>query len=127
MEEKREYKRYRCNVEINFKFYEGNPDEMDVETSTPLKGKGFMLDIGRGGAFIVSNSRVSVKMPVKLNFKVKKTKYSIYGFVSRTGFIKNNPDEIVRRYKAYEGKADIYIGIKFDTLISEDIVMGINS
>ncbi len=120
MMDKREYPRHKCKISVNFEFHEGNPDEIDTETATPIKGKGIIMDLSKGGVFIVSNSRVSVDMPVKLNFKNKGKKNNIDGTIIRTGLVENNPSEIAQRLKNVKVKGDVYIAVRFNAPI-EDI------
>ncbi|HSV98079.1 MAG TPA: PilZ domain-containing protein [Spirochaetota bacterium] len=119
MSEKREYKRHQCFEKIDFDYFEGNPDEIDISTTVPVKCKGHMLDLGRGGAFIVTDTRVAVNMPVRLRFRTKKSKYEVPGTIIRTGLLKNNPSEITQKYAAVKVKEDAYIAIQFAELIEE--------
>jgi hypothetical protein len=121
MNEKRKHKRVLCNVKVDFEFFEGNPDTVDPHSSVSLKGKGFMLDVSRGGAFLVSNSRLGINMPIVLKFKTKKRALDSGGIVIRTGLIKNNPSELAKKIAALDLniKGDTYIAIQFDSLIDE--------
>lgn len=119
MNEKRKYPRERCEITVKFKFFEGNPEEINIETSTPVKGKGVMLDISRGGTFIVSSSRVSIDIPIKVSFKTKKKKYDIDGQIVRTGLLQNNPSEIVQRFADVKVKGDAYIAVQFNVPLDE--------
>ncbi len=47
-----------------------------------------MLDLSRGGAFIVTDTRVAVNMPVRLRFQTKTAKYEVPGTIIRTGLLK---------------------------------------
>ncbi len=120
MTEKRKFTRYQCFVTIDFDYYEGDPDNIDIATTPPIKGSGHMLDISRGGAFIVSNTRVAVNMPVKLRFASKKKKYEVLSSIVRTGLLKNNPSEVAQKYAAVKVREDAYIALKFNSPL-EDI------
>lgn len=122
MSEKRKFPRERCKISVKFKYYEGNPDEIDMGTTTPVKGKGVMLDISRGGTFVVSNSRVSINIPIRLSFKAMKKKYNIDGQIVRTGLLQNNPSEIVQRFADIKVKGDTYIAVQFNNPIDEMII-----
>ncbi len=117
MDEKRQFPRRECNFKVNFNYYEGNPDELDINSAIPISGKGIIMDISRGGAFITSNSRVSVNMPLNLSFSSGKEKYNLSGVIARTGLVENNPSEIARRYAGRKIKGDAYIAVKFDNPI----------
>lgn len=119
MIEKREYPRYNCKIRVKFEFYEGNPDDVDIETSKPIKGKGHLIDISRGGVFMVSNSRVCIDMPIRLSFKIKRKKYNIDGVIVRTGLLGNNPSEVVQRLAGHKIKEDAYIAIRYSSPIEE--------
>ncbi len=119
MSEKRVYKRHQCFEKIDFDYFEGNPDDIDISTTVPIKCKGHMLDLSRGGAFIVTDTRVAVNMPVRLRFQTKKSKYEAAGTIIRTGLLKNNPSEIAQKYAAVKVREDAYIAIQFAQLIEE--------
>jgi len=117
MNEKRVYQRFPCNLKVDFDYFEGNPDDIDTETTIPIKGKGAVLDISQGGVFLVTNTRVGVALPIRLKFATKKQPYSILGTIIRTGLVKNNPSEIVKKYASRDVKGDSYIAVEFDQLI----------
>jgi hypothetical protein len=117
--DKRKHRRYACSIKTNFKFYTGNPDDFDMSSSTPEKGKGVIMDISCGGVLIATNSRVSAAMPIILSFKMNKEDYKIQGKIVRTGLLKNNPSEIAQKFKLFSGKGDLYIAVEFDTPISD--------
>ncbi len=120
MNEKREYPRHKCKIDVEFEFHEGDPNEIDVETDTPKKGKGIIVDLSKGGLFIISNSRVCVDMPVKINFQTKVKQNDINGTIIRTGLRKNNPSEVAQKIKNLKVKGDAYIAVRFDNPL-EDI------
>ncbi len=117
MTEKREFTRHPCKLKIDFDYFEGNPDDIDIRTAPAQKGKGVMLDISRGGAFIVSMSRVGINTPIRLRAEMKKKKLVIEGTVVRIGLMKNNPSEVVQKYAKLKIKEDAYIAIKFNNPI----------
>ncbi|MBN2039131.1 MAG: PilZ domain-containing protein [Spirochaetes bacterium] len=114
MNEKRKYPRKECNFKVNFTFFEGSPDELDTSTSKGISGKGIILDISKGGVFIISNSRVSINVPVRLAFSSKSEKFNIEGLIVRTGLLKNNPSEVAQKFSGTKAKGDAYIAVKFD-------------
>jgi hypothetical protein len=116
MNEKRKFQRYACNIPVKFSYYEGNPDELDLESAAAIKGKGVIMDISKSGTFIVSNSRVSIDMPINLVFSLDNKK-NIKGNIVRTGLIQNNPSEVAQRYAGKKVKGDAYIAVKFDILL----------
>lgn len=113
MNEKRKFPRQSCKLQVNFEFYEGDPDELDIQSADAVKGKGIIMDISKGGAFIVSNSRVSINMPINLYFSSKNGKYELEGIIVRTGLIENNPSEVAQHYARKKVKGDAYIAVKF--------------
>lgn len=120
MNEKRRFARYQCFIKIDFDYYEGNPDEIDILKVKPIKGKGQMLDLSRGGAFIVSNTRVGINMPLRLRFQFKKMgPRSIEGTIVRTGLLKNNPSEIAKKFAGAKVNEDAYIAVKFNEPIED--------
>ena len=114
MGNKREYERYSCSIKLNYEYYEGNPDEVDIDTTVPIKGKGVILDISRGGLFFVSGSRFGVNHPVRLHFSTKRGKHAVEGTIVRTGLIENNPSELAQRYAGRKVKGDSYTAIRFN-------------
>lgn len=121
MNDKRKYPRQRCNIQVKFKFYEGNPDDININDAAALKGKGVIMDISKGGAFVVSTSRVSIDMPINLNFKMQKNDFEIQGIIVRTGLIKNNPSEVAQRWADEKVKGDTYIAIMFDQPVEIEV------
>lgn len=119
MNEKRQYPRKECNFKVNFTFYEGDPDEVDTSIAKSADGKGTILDISKGGVFIVSNSRVSINMPISLTFSSKSEKLNIDGLIVRTGLLQNNPSEIAQKFAAKKVKGDAYIAVKFNNPLEE--------
>lgn len=119
MNEKRQYPRTECNIKVSFTFFEGDPDELDTQTAKSATGKGIIMDISKGGVFIVSNSRVSVNMPINLNFSSKTKKINIDGFIVRTGLLKNNPSEVAQKFAGKKAKGDAYIAVKFNKPLDE--------
>ncbi|MCX7679619.1 MAG: PilZ domain-containing protein [Spirochaetes bacterium] len=117
MNEKRKYQRFPCNIKADFDYYEGNPEEIDINMTIPIKGKGTILDISKGGLFLVSNSRVGVAMPIIVKFSTKKNKYELKGTIVRTGLIKNNPSELAQKFASLDTKGDSYIAVEFDELL----------
>jgi hypothetical protein len=115
MREKRQFERYRCALSVDMDIFEGNPDDIDINTATPLAGKGIMLDVSRGGTFIVTGSRVGISMPIRLHVSVKSGASVLGGTIVRTGLLKNNPSEIVKKYASLKIKEDAYIAVKFDS------------
>ncbi len=81
MNEKRQFPRYECNISVKFAFYEGNPEELKMESLKPVKGKGTIIDISKGGAFIVCNSRVNINMPINLFFSASDKKNILNGII----------------------------------------------
>jgi hypothetical protein len=115
MNEKRQFPRYTCNLSVKFDFYEGNPDEPKIESLKPVKGKGTIIDISKGGVFVVSNSRVNIDMPINISFSSSGKKNNLNGIIVRTGLMKNNPSEIVQKYAGQKIKGDAYIAVKFNS------------
>lgn len=117
--DKRKYARYSCSIKTKFCYYVGNPDEIDINTSEPKKGKGLIIDISCGGVFIASNTRVPAGMPVILDFTLDKQKIKIQGRITRTGLLQNNPSEIARKFAMFSSKGDSYIAVEFNDPIKE--------
>ena len=125
MNEKRLYPRHSCHMKVRFSFYEGDPDNIDIHTAVPVRGKGTILDISRGGIFIASDSRLSVNTPVEVEFKTRTELFSLMGSIVRTGLLKNNPSDVVQKYLKMKIREDSYIAIQFtqplDFLDEEDL------
>ncbi|MFC1668779.1 PilZ domain-containing protein [Spirochaetota bacterium] len=121
MTEKRKYSRYSCDIKTKFDYYEGNPEIIDPDKDTPEKCKGFILDISRGGVFIISKKRVAIGMPVRVKFSTKKNKYNVLGSIVRTGLLENNPSKIAQKFVKFISKGDSYIAVEFEKTITESI------
>ncbi len=113
MTEKRRFPRYQCKLKTKFNFYEGNPDDIDNEITVPSKGKGVICDISRGGALLITTSRVSPGVPTLLTFKTKKEKLAVHGNIVRTGLLKNNPTEVAQKMSKYASFGDAYVAVEF--------------
>lgn len=117
--DKRKYTRYACSIKTKFDYFTGNPDEIDVTTDKPHKGKGVIIDISCGGVFIASNTRVPVGMPVILSFTLNKEKMKVQGQIVRTGMLQNNPSEVAKKFSMFSSKGDSYIAVEFNSPIKE--------
>ncbi len=112
MNEKRHFYRYNCQIKSKFEYCEGNP--ATEEYGDPIKGKGRILDISQGGIFIATDEKVSISLPIEVNFKTNNKKYLKNGNIIRTGLIKNNPSETVQKYNELKIKEQSYLAIQFD-------------
>ena len=114
MSDKRKYPRYSCNIKADIEIYEQTPDDADIELTVPVKGKGFILDISKGGFFLISNERVSVKATIKVKYKIKKTVTNSAGKVVRTGLLVNNPSELAKKFEQLSSHGDSYIAVELN-------------
>ena len=113
MVEKRRHPRYQCKIKTKFGYHAGNPDEIDNDASLPMKSKGIIVDISRGGALIITGERVSVGVPAIMQFKMGKTKQVVPGSIVRTGLLVNNPTEVARRMAGFADHGDAYVAVQF--------------
>ena len=118
--ERRKYARFKCSIKCNMNYYEGDPDLMDdITQMRPLRIRGFVLDISKGGLLVTSNVSVAVSMPIHLAFMTGKIKNERFGKIIRTGLLKDNPSEIAQRIAArFKGLESYYIAIEFDDIMS---------
>jgi len=114
MVEKRKYPRYACSIKTKFGYHRGNPDEIEKDSGFPMKGRGVIADISRGGALIITGERVSVGVPAQMQFKTGKTKQTPRGTIVRTGLLVNNPTEVARRMAGLAEHGDAYVAVQFD-------------
>lgn len=119
MVEKRRYPRYDCKIKTKFEYYDGAPEDKDIDISVPNKGKGFIFDISHGGVFIVTSERVNVDQPIKLDFSTRKRRCRIDGRIIRIGLIKNNPSEVAQKFVQFTSKGDSYIACEFNDPIED--------
>ena len=121
--DKRRYARRTCSIKSSFYYYVGNPEEVDINTDAPRKGKGIIVDIGRGGAYMTSNTRVPAGMPIVLNLPLKKQKMNVIGSIVRTGLVQNNPSDIARKISILSSilstEGDSYIAVEFNEPLNE--------
>ncbi len=115
MGEKRKHRRYECSIKAEFRFYEGNPDDVEYDQNSFSSGKGTIMDVSSGGLFIVTNSKVNINSPVSLSFKSKRGWHDLEGRVVRTGLMKNNPTELAVKYSHCAGKGEAYLAVEFDS------------
>jgi hypothetical protein len=120
MNEKRLYPRYSCSEKVRFRCFTGDPDVINITVAPSFKGKGKVLDVSKGGMCIATNSRVSVNLPVKLDFKIRNKKYSLDATVVRTGKIENNPSILTRTFRLLKPGRKYFIAFQFEYLV-EDI------
>lgn len=119
MTEKRKYQRYSCKIKADFEYFEGKPEEINIDITVPTKGKGFLIDISSGGAFLVSDDRVPAGVPIRIYFSTKKKKHNPVGRIVRTGMLKNNPSEVALRFNRFSAKGEIYIAVEFENQIAD--------
>ena len=117
--DKRKHTRYACSIKVKFDYYVGNPDDIDINSVKPDKGKGVIIDISQGGVFIASDTKVPAGMPVVIDFTLGKKKMEIQGHIVRTGLLKNNPSEIAKKFAQFSSKGDSYIAVEFIEPIAE--------
>ncbi|MGL4370334.1 MAG: PilZ domain-containing protein [Spirochaetota bacterium] len=126
MNEKRQYPRHACNMKVRFSFYEGDPDAIDLRNTVPKKGTGLILDISRGGLFIATDARISVNLPIEVEFRTRTELFSLMGSIVRTGLIKNNPSDVVKKYSKMRISQSSYLALQFtqplDFLDEEDLL-----
>ncbi|MBP7902255.1 MAG: PilZ domain-containing protein [Spirochaetes bacterium] len=118
MNDKRKFKRYECKIKVRFE----HSDEMNTPTESisAFKGKGHILDISQGGIFIATDSNVPVSCDIIVSFKTESKIFEEKGFIVRTGTLKNNPAEVIKKFENYDIKEKAYIAVQFDNPI-EDI------
>ncbi len=119
MTDNRKFLRHFCEIKTKFDYYQGNPEEMDLSTAKPKKGKGCIHDISLGGLFIISNERLSIENIADVHFKTKKGKYNVRGTVVRTGLLANNPSEVVQRLTGCKTSGDSYFAVEFYEPLAE--------
>lgn len=115
MSDKRLHPRFPCHMKVRFRYFEGDPDTIDLETAPSKKGKGIVLDISIGGVLIAADTRVNINAPIMIEFRTKKEKLALSGLIIRTGLIKNNPSDIAQMYKGLGISKDMFIAVHFKT------------
>jgi hypothetical protein len=115
MSDKRLHPRFPCHMKVRFRYFEGDPDTIDLETAPSKKGKGVVLDISLGGILIASNNRVNISAPIMIEFRTKKEKLALSGTIVRTGLMENNPSDIAQQYKGAGISGDTFIAVHFNT------------
>ncbi|MFA5518617.1 MAG: PilZ domain-containing protein [Spirochaetota bacterium] len=117
--DKRKFERYSCKIKTKFDYYEGDPETIDIYIDIPGKAKGTIIDISKGGLFILSNERTSVGIPIVLHFEIKKTKFDILGNIVRTGSLKNNPSELAKKFLPFLSSGNNYIAVEFNDVFEQ--------
>lgn len=119
MHEKRQYHRYPCLLKVRFQYQDGNPDDPYQMSKKPQKGKGRILDISRGGIFIASYAKTGINLPIKILFKTNNRVISQTGTIVRTGLIRNNPAEVLKKFASLDIREDAYLAIMFNEPLEE--------
>lgn len=116
---KRKFERYSCKIKTKFDYYEGDPETIDIYIDIPGKAKGTIIDISKGGLFILSNERISVGIPVVLHFEIKKIKFDILGKIIRTGSLENNPSDVAKKFLPFLSSGNYYIAVEFNDVLEQ--------
>ena len=118
--ERRKYARFKCAIKCNMNYYEGDPGLMDdVTKMRPIRIRGSVLDISRGGALATSAINVAIAMPIHLTFMIGKVKNERFGKIVRTGLLRDNPSEVAQKIVAgFKGVESYYIAIEFDDVMT---------
>ncbi len=119
MNDKRKFARFACKIKCKFMYFEGDPETINIETDKKTKGKGLIIDISQGGAFLVSDERLTLGVPVFLEFRLPGKKEKTLGTVVRTGLMKNNPSEVAQKFASFSDKGETYIAVEFENPIDE--------
>lgn len=116
---KRKYERFPCKIKSKFDYYEGDPETIDINLDVPEKAKGSIIDISKGGVFIVTNERTTVGVPVVVHFELNKEKLNIQGKIIRTGALKNNPSETALKFLKFLSSGNYYIAVEFNDALEK--------
>ncbi|MDA3899258.1 MAG: PilZ domain-containing protein [Spirochaetes bacterium] len=119
MQEKREYQRYSCLLKVKFQYHDGDPENPELIHTRPVKGKGRILDISKGGLFVASHTKTGINRSITVLFKTRERILSIPGTIVRTGLMKNNPSEVLKKFAELKIREDAYLAIRFDIPIEE--------
>ena len=117
--DKRKYERYSCKIKTKFDYYEGDPETIDIHLDVPEKGKGTIIDISKGGVFILSNDRITVGIPAVIHFELNKNKFDIPGKIIRTGSLENNPSEVAKKFLPFLSSGNYYIAVEFNEVFEQ--------
>lgn len=119
MAEKRKFQRFNCKLKCRVDYFDGDPEKIDIRTAKSIRINGKVLDISKGGIFLTTNKQVGINRPVVLELKTDKSTYKRIGNIVRTGFIENNPSEILHKFAKFKIKEKFYIAIEFDQPIDD--------
>ena len=117
--DKRKFERYSCKIKTKFDYYEGDPEAIDIYIDIPEKAKGTILDISKGGLFILSNERITVGIPAVMHFELKKNKFDLLGKIVRTGSLENNPSDIAKKFLPFLSSGNYYIAVEFNDVFEQ--------
>lgn len=117
--DKRKFDRHSCKIKTKFDYYEGDPETIDINIDIPGNAKGTILDISKGGLFILSNERITVGIPAVIHFELKKNKFGIPGRIIRTGSLKNNPSDVAKKFLPFLSSGNYYIAVEFNEVFEE--------
>jgi hypothetical protein len=117
--DKRKYERYSCKIKTKFDYYEGDPETIDIYLDIPEKAKGTIIDISKGGVFILSNEKITVGIPAVIHFELNNIKYDILGKIIRTGSLENNPSDVAKKFLPFLSSGNYYIAVEFNEVFEQ--------
>lgn len=116
MDEKRRHPRFPCLLKVKFTiFNDGN----QTSPEKPIRSKGRILDISKGGVFIASKLKTNINIPVSLRFRTRNKLIEIDGTIVRTGLIHNNPSDELKKIDKLTIKEEAYLAIEFTSPLAE--------
>jgi hypothetical protein len=117
--DKRKYERYSCKIKTKFDYYKGDPETIDIYLDIPEKAKGTIIDISKGGVFILSNEKITVGVPLVIHFELNKVKFDILGKIVRTGSLENNPSDVAKKFLPFLSSGNYYIAVEFNEVFEQ--------
>ncbi len=118
MDEKRQFPRYYCRLKTRAEIVHRIKTENFVSEKKE-KLKGWILDISRGGVFIVSDASASINRVITISFKTNNMTFDKKGIVVRTGLMNDNPVEVLDKFKNAKLKEKYYLAVQFDEAIQD--------
>ncbi len=118
-EKNRKHERYKCKLSAEFEYWEGIPDEIDIDAEPSGIASGWIVDWSKSGLLIVTNENLSINIPVRLRFKKSGKFFVAVGHIVRIGIFEDNPSIVDHLIDDNEVEGKFFIGITFDRIIDD--------
>ena len=119
MSDNRKHERHKCKISAEFKYWEGAPGEVDIESDPGEAGTGWIVDWSKSGLLLITDKSMSINIPIKMKFRNEGKYFALDGHIVRIGLAKDNPSVMDQLTDDEEIKGKFFVGINFNELIDD--------